>query len=114
MLAKQYRLRKDKDIVRVAKKGHSFFTNRLIIKFVPNTLALTRATVLVSLKFSKKSTARNRIKRQVRAALQPLIPKLKKGFDILITVKNQAADSSLVDLSKDLLFALSKTGLLVR
>jgi len=112
MLAKEQRLRKDGDITRVAKRGHSFFTTRLIIKFVPTTSGKTRATVLVSLKFSKKSTARNRIKRQVRAALGPLIPKLKKGFDIVITVKNQAALSTVVELAKDLQFAFTKTGLL--
>lgn len=112
MLPKQQRLRKDGDIMRVAKKGHSFFTTRLIVKFAPNTLGKTRAAVLVSLKFSKKSTARNRIKRQVRAALAPLLLKLKNGFDILITVKKEAALGTVADLSKDLNFAFTKTGLL--
>ena len=112
MLPKQQRLRKDGDIIRVAKRGHSFFTTRLIIKFVPTTSGKTRATVLVSLKFSKKSTVRNRIKRQVRAALGPLMPKLKPGFDIVVTVKNQAALSTVAELKQDLNFAFFKTGLL--
>lgn len=111
MLPKEQRLRKDGDIIRVAKKGHSFFTTRLIVKFVPNNLGKIRVTVLVGLKFSKKSTERNRIKRQVRAALAPLMSKLKKGFDVVVTVKTEAKNSTSAELAKDLQFAFAKTGL---
>jgi ribonuclease P protein component len=60
----------------------------------PNT-PLPKATALgitVSTKVSKKAVVRNRIKRQIAAALYHLLPRLLPGWRIVVVVKPTAAE----------------------
>lgn len=111
MLPKKYRLRLTKDIERVAKTSHLFFTKRIILKFAPNQKTATRVTVLVSLKFSKNATKRNKIKRQIREIVRVELDKLKKGFDIIIQVKPTTTESTYQELTQDITYAFKNTRL---
>ncbi|MBD2040261.1 ribonuclease P protein component [Microcoleus sp. FACHB-672] len=46
----------------------------------------TRIGITISQKVSKKAVIRNRIKRQIRAALRELLPHLSSGWDFVIVV----------------------------
>jgi ribonuclease P protein component len=56
----------------------------------------TQFGVSISTKVSKKAVVRNRIKRQITAALHELLPKLPPGWRLVIVVKPTAAESQCV------------------
>ncbi|MBE9207308.1 ribonuclease P protein component [Nostoc sp. LEGE 06077] len=53
----------------------------------------TQIGISVSTKVSKKAVVRNRIKRQMAAALHQLLPKLSPGWRLVFVVKPTAAES---------------------
>lgn len=55
---------------------------RSIVSPVPTRLAIS-----VSRKVSKHAVTRNRIERQIRAALRHLLPQIAPGWDCIIVVK---------------------------
>lgn len=56
-------------------------------------LSSTKFGVSISTKVSKKAVVRNRIKRQITAALHQLLPKLFPGWRLVVVVKPTAAES---------------------
>jgi len=59
-------------------------------------LASTRIGISISTKVSKRAVVRNRIKRQIAAALHNLLPKLSPGWRLVVIVKPTAAESKCV------------------
>jgi ribonuclease P protein component len=55
-------------------------------------MANTRIGISISTKVSKRAVIRNRIKRQIAAALHQLLPKLAPGWRLVIVVKPTAAE----------------------
>ncbi len=62
----------------------------------PRHLASTRIGISISTKVSKRAVVRNRIKRQITAALHNLLPKLSPGWRLVVVVKPTAAESKCV------------------
>lgn len=50
----------------------------------------TRIGISISQKVSKRAVVRNRIKRQLRAALHQLLPQLPSGWQLVIVVRPEA------------------------
>ena len=59
-------------------------------------IASTRIGISISTKVSKRAVVRNRIKRQITAALHNLLPKLSPGWRLVVVVKPTAAESKCV------------------
>ncbi|MEA5503262.1 ribonuclease P protein component [Halotia wernerae UHCC 0503] len=59
-------------------------------------LASTQIGITISTKVSKRAVVRNRIKRQLVAAFQELLPKLSPGWRLVVVVKPTAAESKCV------------------
>lgn len=59
-------------------------------------IASTRIGISISTKVSKRAVVRNRIKRQITAALYNLLPKLSPGWRLVFIVKPIAAESKCV------------------
>jgi len=59
-------------------------------------LASTKIGISISTKVSKRAVVRNRIKRQITAALYDLLPKLSPGWRLVVVVKPTAAESKCV------------------
>lgn len=51
----------------------------------------TRIGISISQKVSKRAVVRNRIKRQLKAGLRQLLPRVAPGWDLVIVVHPQAA-----------------------
>lgn len=83
MLARPNRLKKKEEFQRVFKKGKGAKEDFLLLKFAPNNTKENRYGVIVSQKVSKKATARNKIKRRIRAVIGQKTAKLKKGVDVV-------------------------------
>ncbi|MBD2346425.1 ribonuclease P protein component [Anabaena subtropica] len=62
------------------------------VQSIPSTLI----GVSISTKVSKKAVVRNRLKRQITAVMQQLLPQLAPGWKIVVIVKPTAAESECV------------------
>jgi len=84
MLAKENRLKKEKDFERVFKSGRGYKKGFLYIKLVPNGLKSNRYGIAVGKNLSKKAVDRNKIKRRLRRIISqtPLV----QGFDVVLVV----------------------------
>jgi ribonuclease P protein component len=111
-LPKANRLKSRKDFQAVFREGirrqSSHFTLRALRPKFSEELSLDTATtklatnskvvstkigISISTKVSKKAVVRNRIKRQMAAALYQLLPKLAPGWRLVFVVKPTAAES---------------------
>jgi ribonuclease P protein component len=89
-LPKSRRLKHWQDFQTVYQQGKRFRHRHLLLRVLGNNKhQISRFGITVSQKVSKKATERNRIKRQIRAALSQLCPQLQPGFDVVIIVLPQ-------------------------
>lgn len=112
MLAKKYRLRKNKDFEKAAKKGQAVFGNALSLKWIKNDLYYARFGIVVSLKVDKRATVRNRIKRIIRAIIRGHFNQFKQGFDYLVLANHDIKSMDYNEI-KDKLLDLFKKGHLI-
>lgn len=106
MLPTENRLRHHKDFGAVYQKGIRKNTSDLALRALrhqqeqepelaqdTDTLKSPRPTrigISISKKVSKGAVVRNRIKRQIRAALRQMLPYISLGWDLVIVVKPTA------------------------
>jgi len=90
MLAKQLRLAKKKDFKKIFKQGKFSYTKIFSLKVLANQMDTNRYGIIISTKVSKKSSERNKLKRQFREAVKELDKKLLPGFDLVIIVSPAA------------------------
>ncbi|MEL7037647.1 MAG: ribonuclease P protein component [Cyanobacteria bacterium J06592_8] len=76
--------------------------NRQMQESFDETEHSTRIGISISQKVSKRAVIRNRIKRKIRAALRQLLPKLSKGWDIVIVVKPTAIECNYAKFLQEL------------
>ena len=108
MLAKKYRLSKDKDIQQVFKKGQIYFSPFFNIKILPNNLDVSRFCIVISTKISKKAVVRNRAKRQIRAIIHKNLSKISQNYDFVILTKPAVTIAKFQELEKTLTFLFKK------
>ncbi len=68
----------------------------------------------VGFSVSKKignAVIRNRVKRRMREAVTPIIPEMKKGYNIILIAKAAILDSSFQELQESMRKILEKVGL---
>lgn len=79
----------------------------MTLRFAPKQEA-SRFTVVAGKRVSLQATKRNRVKRQLRAALREHILAIPAGTLLVITVKPEALGKSSDNLSKDLTSLIKK------
>lgn len=72
-----------------------------------------RVGFVISVKIHKKSTKRNLLKRRMREVIRLNLDKIRQGIDLVILTKPGSVDLEYVEVERDILFALKKTGLLI-
>ncbi|MDD5606615.1 MAG: ribonuclease P protein component [Candidatus Pacebacteria bacterium] len=86
MLPSKNRLNK-KEVETIFKRGESFRSDFLLLKIIKNKKhSPPRFSVIVPIKVSKKSTERNKIKRQIRESLRGEIDNIKEVDGIVIAL----------------------------
>lgn len=104
MLSRRHRLHKNRDVQRVLRKGARLSGSGVRVSYQTTRRPTARFTVVVSAKTLKRATDRNRIKRQIRAALhQFIIEHHPFGLDVVLTVTK--GDAALVMLQTAQLLA---------
>jgi ribonuclease P protein component len=113
MLPEKNRLKRVDDFTKVFKNGAITAGSCIVIKYLSNKDTRTRFGFSIGIKFSSLSTARNRIRRQLRAILSQELPRIKEGYDIVIMAKKGCkADIATTLLSTDLKNILDRAGLI--
>ncbi|WP_414527610.1 ribonuclease P protein component [Nodularia chucula] len=110
-LPKANRLKSRKDFQAVFREGIRRHSSHFILRALrpsslkkpsldtatqAQNLTSTKFGVSISTKVSKRAVIRNRIKRQITAAVHQLLPKLSPGWRVVIVVKPTAAESECV------------------
>jgi len=113
MLAKDFRLRKDQEIKTVLRKGKSFYSQLLSVKFLPNKQDNNRFCFVISNKISKKAGKRNLVRRRLQEIIRKNLVKIKGNYDIVVMPRagTNILEKKSQDLEQDLFWVLGKIGL---
>ena len=110
-LPKKHRLRDRRDFRAVYSKGIRLNSLNLVLRalFTPELeIKPTRIGISISQKVSKKAVVRNRLKRQIRAALRELLPSILPGWKIVIVVRSRARECEYEHFLRELKQLLKK------
>ncbi len=98
MLAKPYRLTKDKDFERLAREGRAVYGGELMLKWRLNNLKQSRFGFVVSKKVDKRAVVRNKIKRRLRAIVRENLSKIRPGYDVMILTRSEIKNLTFMQL----------------
>jgi ribonuclease P protein component len=111
---KKERLVKTKGFGKVYRHGRSFRADFIILKLLPNALPVNRLGFSISSKSIKSACRRNRIRRLFREAHRKNKAVVKKGFDMVLVVRRDAAKNFVYEGAKKTYLKLAKdAGILV-
>ncbi|MDB9528211.1 ribonuclease P protein component [Oscillatoria sp. CS-180] len=93
-LPKRYRLTRSREFSKVYQKGRQASGCCLVVKALrvseQSADGCSRFGITISQKVSKRAVVRNRLKRQVRAALQELLPNFRAGLWIVVVLRTSS------------------------
>ena len=92
-LPKVHRLKKPKDFQAVYKWGKNYKSSHFLMRILSKDYQTksplpTQFGISISQKISKKAVVRNRLKRQIKAAIRSLLPIIYPGLKVVITVRH--------------------------
>lgn len=111
MLPEQHRL-PSPEFHDVLKTGKKAFSANLMLKYRENKLTLSRFGFIVSTKFNKRATARNRAKRLMREAVRLNLRQIKPGYDFIFSMKGGAFELEYPGMEREIKEILLKESLL--
>ena len=94
-----------------ARRGRVVSGLGLRIKWIPGREGASKATVVVPLSFDKRATKRNRIKRQLREVLRPILHQLPLATNLMIYVGKGASGRKFQELRNELTELLKRARL---
>jgi len=89
MLPAKLRLKNKKEFASVFRWGKVSSNDVLAVKYSPIEPGQLKVGFSVGLKFSKKSSKRNKVKRWMREAIRPMLSKIKPGHSLIFLVNSR-------------------------
>ncbi len=110
MLPKPYRI-PSPELRTVLRQGTRSVVGAVEVKTHTTSLDIFRAAIVVPIKFDKRATARNRVRRHISESIRLLLPSLRKGTDAAFFVRGRMPDT-LSEVQKIVHDLLDKAGVL--
>ena len=108
MFARRYRL---PAYIRFPRSS-AVVTTDYILKLTQNNLSYSRFGFIVRKALDKRSTRRNRVKRQLRSCVEELQNQILPGYDMLFLLKQGIMEKEREQMFKELLKLLEKNQLI--
>jgi ribonuclease P protein component len=105
------RLNKPEQFKAVYAQGNTQVDRFLVLKYLPNHLEYYRYGISINKRVGK-AVVRNRIKRKLREILR--LGHIASGWDIVLIVRNPAAESDYRQLEKSVVTLLSRAKILAK
>ncbi|MBD2259790.1 ribonuclease P protein component [Pseudanabaena sp. FACHB-2040] len=118
-LPKQHRLRHSREFSAVYRHGSKAVSEHLVVRVLAQNTAASpglnevkadppKFGISISQKVSKRAVIRNRLKRQVRAAIRQLLPSIRCGLQIVVIVRPDSVECEYGEFLRELEQLLSK------
>ncbi len=104
------RLRRKSDFGKVYAKGRSCATDLVVLYVLPRSDTTVRVGFSVSGKLGK-AVVRNRTRRQLQEGVRLMLPRLRPGFDAVVTARAKAAGRTYAELESALEQCARRAGL---
>jgi len=111
VLKRLFRLTDNKDFQTVYRRGRYNATALFSVNVLPNRFGAPKIGIVVNKKVSKRAVDRNAVKRQVREIMRSLLPKMKKGQSVVITVRKPALAADYATMEREIVASCKKLGL---
>lgn len=108
---RSYRLTRSTDFQRVRRLGKSYAHPLIVLVTAPNAGGGRRFGVVAGRAFGN-AVKRNRARRRLRAALQPFLPKVISGWDVILIARLGVLQADFRDLQAALQTLLQRAHLL--
>lgn len=109
-MQRQFRLRRSTDVKRVRRLGKSYAHPFVLLMALKNDLPRLRVGVAAGRRVGG-AVQRNRAKRLLRAAMQPLLPNLAPGWDVLLIARPPLPKATMLEVRTALSSLLQRAGL---
>jgi ribonuclease P protein component len=108
---KRFRLKKSSDFQRVRRFGKAIAHPFVVLLYLPNDLEQIRVGVAAGKRVGN-AVQRNRAKRVLRAAIQPYLPRIRAGTDLVLIARESILETNTRDVSQILYKQLVKVSLI--
>ena len=105
-----YRLKKNYQYNYVYKHAESVADKNFVLLYCESNAKMSKAGFSISKKYGK-AVARNRIRRQLKAAVAAVMPNVKEGYNVIFIPRQREA-YVFEDVTKSVQALLKKAGLL--
>ena len=109
---RRFRLTRSNDIKRVRRLGKAYAHPLIVLVTSPNPQQDLRIGVAAGVAVGK-AVQRNRAKRQIRACLDEMFPKLSYGWDIFFLARRPIAQANFSQIRLAIINVLQRAGLLI-
>ena len=108
MLAKKYRLKKDREFKKIYRLGRKIKEDFFVIRYLENNLPYSRFGFVIAKTVIKKATKRNLLKRKISEIIRLNQKKIITGRDIVVLIQYQPPDQKSQELAEKLLRLLKR------
>lgn len=113
MLKRIFRLTDNKDFQSVYRRGRFTASALFSVNVLPNRFGTVKVGIVVNKKVAKRAVERNAVKRQVREIVRAVLPKLKRGQSIVVTVRQPALVADFKTKERELTVSFKKLELFI-
>ncbi|RJQ37065.1 MAG: ribonuclease P protein component [Dehalococcoidia bacterium] len=110
MLRGESRLTRPAQYALVYREGRSLVSERLVLRWRPNSLGISRTGISVSRRVGGAVT-RNRVKRRLRENMRRV--RVTAGWDVVFLARPSAGTASYFQIGKSVTSLLSRAGILI-
>ena len=111
MLSRVNRLRKRYQFNYIYKNGTHFSSSALVLYVTPSKTKSIKVGFAVTKKIGK-AVQRNAVRRRLREIVQKQLPNLKQNYNIILVARDNVAEFSFENLSKQFIDLIKKADIL--